>query len=482
MPDSTKLQQVTPGNAQYPNQMNVEDFGGQIVANPKLATVESTELEDDAAKHQLKGARVKTGLIKHRPGLKPGEQDIDPATYEASLIEGEEKTGAHSYDAKTISDEMANLEGEAAKGTLSEGSQINPDDVTHDIDQIEGEDWLNDYATLEKDEVWDESTVKGQLELLQGEFTDEDGNPTIPSWAAGMARQVSKIASFTGMTGSAATAAMSQALLESSVQIAEKDAAFFQTVQLENLSNEQQSIAQKASILANMHSENMDAKLTAAVENSKAFLEMDLANLSNEQQIDVLELQGRIQSLFEDQAATNAARRFKAEQGQQNDQFWASLNTQVKQYNATALNTAKQYNADNRQASRMFNAQMRDSRQKFEREMQYQIDKDNAQWRQTVQLTNTKMKFDAAVFDTKNRIDISQEQLNRLWNRADSILDYAWKSAENDKELDAALVIAQLQAGTQKDLAKMGLDAEKSAAWGELAANVAGTLLTNLFK
>ena len=86
------------------------------------------------------------------------------------------------------------------------------------------------------------STVKGQMEILSAEFVDANGNPKIPTWAASSARAVSRLMAFKGVTGTAATAAMAQAIIEASLPIAQQDAKFFQTITLENLDNKQESI------------------------------------------------------------------------------------------------------------------------------------------------------------------------------------------------------------------------------------------------
>ena len=65
---------------------------------------------------------------------------------------------------------------------------------------------------------------------------------------------------------------------------------------------------------------------------------MDMTNLSNQQQTETLKAQQRIQSLFTDQAAENAARQFNATSQNQVDQFFANLNTQTSQYNASQVN------------------------------------------------------------------------------------------------------------------------------------------------
>ena len=82
--------------------------------------------------------------------------------------------------------------------------------------------------------------------------------------------------------------------------------------------------------------------------NAQSFMNMDMANLSNRQQTDMFQGTATYQSLFTDQAATNAARQFNASSQNQVDQFFASLANQVQQFNATQVNAQAQFNAGQR--------------------------------------------------------------------------------------------------------------------------------------
>jgi len=283
------------------------------------------------------------------------------------------------------------------------------------------------------------ATVQGQLEILSKQFTDPvTGEPKIPSWAAGTAREVSRIAAFKGMTGTAATAAMSQALMEASLPIAQQDAQFFQTVTLENLDNRQQMAITKAQVLSNMDLANLDARMTAAVENSKSFLQMDLANLDNRQQTEIVNTQARVQALLEDANTENSARLFRAESQNDFTKFYNQLNTQIQQFNAEQQNAMERFNAGEVNDTSQFNARLENQREQFYRDMQYNVDLANARWRQTVETANTEMQFQAAKTDVQNIVDLSNEALNRIWDREDGILAYTWKANQNelDREVD----------------------------------------------
>ena len=406
------------------------------------------------------------------------------AREDASTMDFLDPRRAATYDVKGTYSDVAANDMTAARGNLDPRAVINPEQI--DTEAIgNGETAtgraLNDYAKLDLDDIDPRATTKGQLEALQADFTDADGNAKIPAWAAGTARNVSKIASFSGMTGSAATAAMSQAIMEASLPIATQDAQFFQTVTLTNLNNKQTSIINKANVLAQMDIANLDARMTAAVENSKSFLQMDLANLSNEQQSRVINNQNRVQSILEDSRQENAKRLFVAESENEMNKFYDNLNASIGQFNTSQINGMKQFNTSEENGMRRFNSEMENNRQQFYANMQYNIDTSNAKWRQATTMANVDMKFQAAATDVKNMVGLTVEQLNQQWDRADSLLDYIWKSSENEQDRASALIMSKLQADSAMSLAnlnnKAAADAATSAGWGKLAGTAFSSIL-----
>ncbi len=390
-----------------------------------------------------------------------------------------------TYDAQTTIDQiMQSGQMQAAQG------EINPDHlITPEQYDVEGlytgvnkdgtTNWagqaLNEWAEQNLDEVDDRATMRGQLQLLQEEFTGPNGEPKIPAWAAATARSVGRIAAFNGVTGTAATAAMSQALLEASLPIAQQDANLYATLTLQNLNNKQASILNKANVLAKFELTNLDNRMLAAVENSKAFLQMDLQNLANEQQAAVINTQARVQSILEDAKAINTQRLFTAQSTNEQNRFYDELNANIDMYNTSQINGMKQFNsAQQNQVNianaqmqtatsqfnaaqlnsvKMFNANLEMQQDQFYKTMQYNVDLANARWRQTVTLTNAQMQFDAAAMDVKNQFDLSQEALNRIWDRSDQLLNYAWQSSENSLERNARIALAQLNGDIQADIA-----------------------------
>lgn len=475
---STYLTHIVPGATAGMSQANVTDYAGITAQDPYAGMSNEMILSNKVPTYN--DAEIAAGTVNQQAPMDAAQYDagtnVVNQTATANVVDPRQ---AVSYDAQTSYDQVAQNDMQAAQGTVSQGSQVNIEEIdTEATGQGLNEvgKALNAAAVLDLNDIDSRATLKGQIDILQDEFVDGDGNPTIPPWASGLARQVSKIAAFTGITGTAATEAMANALLESSISIAKEDAKFFQTVSLQNLSNQQQSVINKANVLANMDLANLDARTTAAVENAKNFMQMDLANLNNEQQAELINTQQRVQSILEDSKAANAARLFEAESENDMAKFYDTLNSTIQQYNASQLNAMAQFNAGELNSTAQFNAEMQNQRDQFYRNMQYNIDVANAEWRQKIATDENQKEFEALAFDVKNAVDISQESLNQIWDRSDALLDYIWKSAENELDRDRAILIAQIGAQAGIDQASISAEANKTGILDVVGA-VAGKLL-----
>ena len=385
-----------------------------------------------------------------------------------------------TYDAATASDLMDNPEYnvDPVTGEIRDENLVDADGIQIDMEgaatgvnadgtaNLTGEA-LNDYATQNISTIIDtstaagkllaqklgegnytdsKSTILGQMEIISAEFKNSNGEPVIPPWAQSLARSVSRTMSFTGVTGTAGTAAMSNAIMEATLGIAEKEATFFQTLTVKNLDNRQQAIINKANVLAQFEVANLGARQAAAVQNAQAFLEMDLTNLTNEQQAQVINTQSRVQVLLEDNQQENAARRFSAETQNDFTKFYTELGTQIEQFNTKLFSELKRFNAGEINDATEFRMDLENERQQFYSKMQFTVDGSNAKWRQSVATTNTQMAYDAVAIDIKNYLDLSQEGLNRLWDRMDSTLDYLFKGAVSEEEFELRLLLGEMQA------------------------------------
>ena len=396
-----------------------------------------------------------------------------PVNYEASTASDLMGTDATTINAAT---------GEIDADTTIEAEQIdmvgaatgvNVDGTTSVVGNA-----LNDFASQNISSIIDTSTVAGkllaqklgegnytdskatilgQMEIISAEFKNAQGEPIIPAWAQGLSRDVQRTMAFSGITGTAQTAAMSNAIMEAVLGIAEKEATFFQTITTKNLDNRQQAIINKASVLANFETANLDARQEAAVQNARNFLEMDLNNLTNEQQAEVVNTQLMMDAIFNDQAAINAARIFGAENANEFQKFYDTMSVQVQTHNSEQINIMKRFNAGEINDASEFNAKMRDSRDQFYANMQFNVDTANAKWRQEVLTSNSEMLFDAYSADIKNSMDINQEGLNRMWDRVDSLLDFMFKGAQTEATLEAQILASEIAASSKSGDSKSGM-------------------------
>lgn len=415
---------------------------------------------------------------------------VDPALMtDASGVVAPSVTAPVGYDASTALNLLGTdaTTANAATGEISTDSTVNAEqiDLTGAATGVNADgttsvvgNALNDFATQDISKIIDTSTVAGkllaqklgegnytdskatilgQMEIISAEFKNSQGDPIIPPWAQSLSRDVSRTMAFSGITGTAQTAAMSNAIMESVLGVAEKEATFFQTVTIKNLDNRQQAVINKASVLANFETANLDARQESAVQNARNFLEMDLTNLTNQQQAEVLNTQLMMDAIFNDQAAINAARIFGAENSNEFQKFYDTMSVQVQTHNSEQINIMKRFNAGELNDASEFNAKMQDSRDQFYSNMQFNVDTANAKWRQEVLTSNSEMLFDAYSADIKNSMDLNQEGLNRIWDRVDSTLDYIFKGAQTEAQLEAQILASQLAASSKSGSSSSGI-------------------------
>jgi len=244
------------------------------------------------------------------------------------------------------------------------------------------------------------------------------------------------------------------------------------TIGLANLNTAQATTLQNASTIAAMDSQNLSNRQQASVQEAQNFLQMDMANLSNDQQTELFKAQQRVQSLFSDQAAANAAAQFNASSENQVDQFFQNLGSQVSQFNATQSNAQSQYNAGQANTVNRFNAELNNQRDQFNAQNQLVIAQSNAQWRRQIATADTASVNRANELNANAILDVSKQAYNNLWNYYSDTMEWAWTSAESELDRYSAMAIAELDAKTTADA---------SAAAGKSAAgNAIGSLIGTL--
>ena len=262
-------------------------------------------------------------------------------------------------------------------------------------------------------------------------------------------------------------------------QVALENSRIANTMNLTNLSNSQAMVMAEAAALANMDMANLNNRQQAAVQNAQNFLQADLTNLSNQQQTELFKAQQRVQSLFTDQAALNAAQQFNATSQNQVDQFFASLQSNTAQFNASQANAQAQFNAGQVNVIERFNAEINNQRDQFNAQNRLIIDQSNAQWRREIATADTAAVNRANEINAQSLLGYSQQAYNNLWNYYADNMEWAWTSAENERQRYMNLAITKMQGDTSMALADAKADYESSAGFGTLIGKILTTDLSD---
>jgi len=260
-------------------------------------------------------------------------------------------------------------------------------------------------------------------------------------------------------------------------QIALENSRAVNTMDMANLNNNQAMVMAEASALANLDISNLNNRQQKAVQEAQNFLQMDMANLSNQQQTDIFKAQQRVQSLFTDQAAQNAAEQFNATSQNQTDQFFANLAQQASQYNASQSNAQAQFNAGQVNTVERFNAELNNQRDQFNANNQLVIAQNNAQWRRQIATADTASVNRANELNATAVLDISKQSYDNLWQMYGDSMEFAWKSAEGQLDRMNKLAIAQLDADTQALVASKQAASGAGKALGGLIGTIGGALI-----
>jgi len=260
-------------------------------------------------------------------------------------------------------------------------------------------------------------------------------------------------------------------------QIALENSRAANTMGLANLSNRQAMVMAEASALANLDMSNLSNRQQAAVQNAQAFMQMDMANLNNSQQTGMFKAQSLVQSLFNDQAATNASRQFNASSQNQTDQFFANLATTVANFNAEQANAMSRYNSGELNALEQFNANMKNQREQFNAQNRLVIDQSNAQWRRQVATADTAAINRANELNARALIELSTGAYNNLWQGFRDDMEFAWKSADNAEERAKDITLRKMQDESTVAAAALAADSAEAAS---LAKGIVGVATSDI--
>ena len=256
-------------------------------------------------------------------------------------------------------------------------------------------------------------------------------------------------------------------------QVALENSRIANTMSLANLNNEQAVVLAEAAALSQLDMANLNNRQQAAVMNAQNIMQMDMTNLSNRQQTETIKSQQRVQALFTDQAAENAAKQFNATSQNQTDQFFANLATQTSQFNAAQTNAQNQYNAGEVNTSNRFTSEMMNQREQFNAQNKLVIDQNNAVWRREIATADTAAINRANEINAAAMLDISESAYNNLWQYYADTMEYAYTAANNERDRMTQLAVAKMQVDAEFDVAKWNADSNSTAAIGNAIVKIA---------
>lgn len=310
-----------------------------------------------------------------------------------------------------------------------------------------------------------EALVSSQMEELTASLEAGD---EAPIWARGAVDAVEAQLAARGLTRSSiGQSALTNAIIQAALPIAQGNAAAIQSTFQQNLANEQQVNVVNAQANQQMGLANLQNEQNTA-----------LANLQVENQTNLTDLNNRQQALLSNQASTNAAAQFNASSENQTAQFMANLETQVNLRNADTISTTSQFNANQENAMGQFNANIDFNTNKFNAQNGTLISQSNLEWRREVNTAETAAENQENLVTLQNEYNISAAEVEMAWQELRDAASWAFTASQNDNQIQSALTQAALSSETQLTIAKLKSAQESYAAIGGAAFNVIGNMFS----
>jgi len=404
--------------------------------------------------------------------------DVTPAQVsETSVV----STPTRSDISLINTDDVVRTTGNIQEATAQQGTvAINGNTVinTNDITDSRTKDQLLQAGTLAETKTQilaQEATVNYQLSEIMKSL---DGTAEMPAWASASMRKVKSLMNQRGLgQSSIASAAMVQVLMESALPIAAADAQSYSRIQLQNLTNEQQTALANAATIASIDMKNLDNRMKGASQNAQTFLAMDLENLKNNQQSAMLTYQSQVQGLFSDQAASNAAVNLNMKTQNDLNKFYDNLSVAVETNNANRMEASKQFNADQSNSMKKHVAKLDDSREKFNANMSLQIEQSNALWRRTINTANTAADNAAAQANASAFLALTNTAQAQLWQKYRDEANYAFTASENEAQRSLQLAITAISNQFAREMFDKEVEFEDNKASGALLATFIDSVL-----
>jgi hypothetical protein len=405
-----------------------------------------------AMEQQLAGVQAAQGTVSEQAQVKAATQEPTTtalAGMEAAQARPEEYVQVQAPEARKLQ----------AAETVA-GPAVDFDAVERTLAQ----------AQAAQGEVTSEMTVQGQLNTLLSSF--DAGNP--PAWAAGAMRNATAVMAQRGLGASSlAGQAIIQATLEAATPIAAADAATFERMGMQNLSNRQQMAvltaqqraqflgqefdqafqarvinAAKVSDIANM---NFNAEVQVALENARLAQTVNLTNLNNRQAMtmakaaQIANLETQNLSNMQQAAVENAKAFLQMDltnlgYEQQTSLFKAQEMAQALLTDTAARNAALQFNATSQLQADQFNANLATQVQQFNTAQMNAVNQFNASSANALSQFNASQQNARDQFNAQNGLVVAQANAQLLAQV--SLANTASINAANQFNAQAALGIS----------------------------------------
>jgi len=415
-----------------------EDLAGKV----GTAETQVTPITQGVQENELLGTQGQTLSETDVPSVTP--KTLDPTTIEK--ITKPTATENLGQITDPVASATTTLEGQTYTGATSDFSSSD----LIDLDDISDATLSAGATASPAQEALDEkATVKYQLESLLGGI--EDGEP-LPAWASPAARKVTAIMQSRGLGASSmAAAALTQAVMESGISIAARDAGAYGNIQLKNLDNRQQAALQNALQIATMDRQNADARTKGAISNAQALLSIDIKELDAQQQSNAIKYNALAQAALTESAAENAKQQFNAKNELQVEEYFAELGVQVDTANINRDVAIKQNNINQENSFAEYNASMKDQREKFNANMRNIIDQSNVKWRREVNTANTAVANETNRINTQLMYNVSSTAMNDLWQKYRDNATFNFTASESELQRRHEQVIQALDAAANSD-------------------------------
>lgn len=226
-----------------------------------------------------------------------------------------------------------------------------------------------------------------------------------PNWAKGAVTSAQQMMAARGISSSTmAGGAITAAVLQAALPIAQQDAKMFETMSLRTFDATQAATMLKASHIANLDIASAGFKQAAALQNAQSQLQMDLTNLNNEQQARVTNARTLVEvamnntGLRQQTALANAAANLSMDMKNMDRETATALQNAQNIVNTLLANTA------NKQQSNIFNAGEANKFSQADLDRRMQANISNANTFMNMDLTNLSNRQQEAVINTQARI------------------------------------------------------------------------------